>query len=248
MALLAIIEKLYHSILAGSENRIEERTHFEDREVDVAIGVDLVMRKLREGAALPGCSAAAERAPSAPPRTRSSSRPPGLSLVERCARRAPRAAPTDDPDLERLRVLDLSSKGYGLLVDRAHERVDPAERPPRAAQPRERRAGSWASVVRKLPNRVRGEMLLGVEVLAYRPVPVELARATAAPRRGASTCRAPTPTASRTRSLVRVGGLLLRHAVHARGRRRATYRVRLNRIIRKGADWIKVRFEIVSRA
>ena len=37
-ALLAIIEKLYQSVLAGSENRIEERTHFEDREVDVTVG------------------------------------------------------------------------------------------------------------------------------------------------------------------------------------------------------------------
>ena len=48
VALLAIIEKLYQSILAGSENRIEERTHFEDREVDVVIGIERVMRKMRE--------------------------------------------------------------------------------------------------------------------------------------------------------------------------------------------------------
>ena len=48
IALLAIIEKLYHSILAGSENRIEERTHFEDREVDVVVGIERVMRKMRE--------------------------------------------------------------------------------------------------------------------------------------------------------------------------------------------------------
>src|SRR3954465_13774581 len=47
VALLATIEKLYQSILAGSENRIEERTHFEDREVDVVVGVDRVMRKAR---------------------------------------------------------------------------------------------------------------------------------------------------------------------------------------------------------
>ena len=46
------------SILAGSENRIEERTHYEDREVDVAVGVERVMRKMRER---PHCARAAPR-------------------------------------------------------------------------------------------------------------------------------------------------------------------------------------------
>src|SRR2546421_1899350 len=63
VALLATIEKLYQSIVAGSENRIEERTHFEDREVDVVLGIERVMRMVREGpsssAAQPAESAAA---------------------------------------------------------------------------------------------------------------------------------------------------------------------------------------------
>src|SRR5258706_9474641 len=89
VALLAIIEKLYHSILAGSENRIEERTHFEDREVDVVIGIDRVMRKMREApsrATAPGSSA---------PETAATDTielsPTGLSLIANEA--APPAAP-----------------------------------------------------------------------------------------------------------------------------------------------------------
>jgi len=35
--------------------------------------------------------------------------------------------------------------------------------------------------VRKLANRVRGEILVGVEVLSYRPIPVELAPASGGP-------------------------------------------------------------------
>src|SRR5207245_504411 len=61
VALLAIIEKLYRSIVAGSENRIEERTHFEDREVDVAAGIDRLMRKARgeTSSAVPASAASA---------------------------------------------------------------------------------------------------------------------------------------------------------------------------------------------
>src|SRR5205085_7493248 len=62
IALLTIIEKFHQSILAGSENRIEERTHFEDREVDVIVGMERVMRKMREAPA-PAAAAAPAAAP-----------------------------------------------------------------------------------------------------------------------------------------------------------------------------------------
>src|SRR6185295_2220496 len=62
VALLAIIEKLYQSILAGSDNRIEERTHFDDREFDVVSAIDRVMQELREGPVAPALPATAPRA------------------------------------------------------------------------------------------------------------------------------------------------------------------------------------------
>jgi hypothetical protein len=248
VALLAIIERLYQSILAGSENRIEERTHFEDREVDVIVGIDRVMRKVREGpvrpAPVPARVAAAQGAAVA---ETIEITPSGLSMVPAEDAPASDAAepPPGDPDIERWRVQDLSSKGYGLLVDRAaadtvmlngvigllnHE------------------SGGWilGSVVRKQSNRARGEMLAGVEVLSFRPIPVELT-----PAKGGDPIEAlylpGTDTNGKLDSiLVRAGEFAAEtgYIVKAAG---STYQVRLNRIIKKGADWIRARFEIEAK-
>ena len=238
VALLAIIEKLYQSILAGSENRIEERTHFEDREVDVVIGIEKVMRKMREA---PAPSAAAVAAPAAASDTIELS---GLSLVATDGQQAPAEAPAD-PDIERWKVYDLSSKGYGLLVDRnAAEQVLLNG----LIALRNHESGGWivGTIVRKLANRVRGEILVGIEVLAYRPIAVDAH---------------PAPAGSAVQALYLPGvdtngkldSILVRTAdfrsdqsllVKAMG---AQYKVRLNRIIHKGADWIKARFEIEGK-
>jgi hypothetical protein len=115
VALLTTIEKLYQSILAGSENRIEERTHFEDREVDVTVGIERVMKKVREKPAVAAASTVA--APAMADTIELS--PTGMTLqttpgISEAADTAPA-----DPEVERWHVFDLSSKGYGLLVDRA---------------------------------------------------------------------------------------------------------------------------------
>ncbi len=239
VALLAIIEKLYHSILAGSQNRIEERTHLEDREVDVAVGVERVMRKVREKAA--------PRVPSAATDTIELS-PTGLSLVETAPSDAP--APFDeiqaDPDVDRWRVHDLSSRGFGLVVDRvASEGVLLNG----LVALRNHVTGGWiaGTVVRKLARAERGEVLLGVEVLSYRPIAVDLL-----PRSGGAATHALYLPGADTNGkldslLVRPGdfpsdtGYSIKTAA-------GTYRVRLNRIIRKGPDWIKARFELESKA
>jgi hypothetical protein len=242
VALLAIIEKLYHSILAGSENRIEERTHFEDREVDVAVGIDRVMRKMREPAAPPQPASPAAAASETIEIT-----PAGLALVENPA--------TDviplfdelqvDPDVDRWRVHDLSSRGFGLMVDRV------------AAEGvmlnglialRNHQTHGWivGTVVRKQARGTSGEVLLGVEVLSYRPIAVELA-----PTKGEAAHALYLPGLDTNGKL---DGLMVRpgdfrsdttYAIRTGG---ATYRVRLNRIIRKGPDWINARFELVSKA
>ncbi|HYC35489.1 MAG TPA: hypothetical protein VEC19_03650 [Usitatibacter sp.] len=240
-ALLATIEKLYHSILAASENRLEERTHFEDREVDVTLGFDRLVRKLR-GLPPEAPAVAPRKADSTPFSETIEITPSGLSL------HVPEVVIDEeahDPELERWRVQDLSSKGFGLLVDRGTSDTILLNG---LLGVRNHETGGWmvGSVVRKLPNRVRGEMLVGVEVLSFRPIAVEMQHA----KRGESTTAIYLPGLDTNGKLdsiivrttdftsdnvfvVRVGG--------------AGYRIKLNRIIRKGADWIKARFEIQAK-
>lgn len=239
VALLAIVEKLYGSILSGTQNRIEERTHFEDREVDVAPGIELLMRKMRDGPAPPGVPMLPAEPEAASTDTIELS-PAGVTQVES----APGKAAPEDPELSRWRVLDLSASGYGLLVDR-----------PTAETVmlggllglRNQETGGWivAQVVRKLPNRVRGEMLLGVEVLAYRPIRMELQRDDGPPIEALYLPGAE-PTGRSDAILLRVGDFSSEPVFRARAGASA-YRIKMNRIIRKGADWLKVRFEIVSK-
>jgi hypothetical protein len=243
VALLVIIEKLYQSILAGSENRIEERTHYEDREVDVALGIDRVMRKVRDKSS----PVAAPRMASALAATQTFElSPAGVSLVEAPAEVAALDAAPVDPEVERWRVYDLSSKGYGLLVDRAASEVVLLNG---LIALRNHETGGWicGTIVRKLANRVRGEILVGVEVLAYRQIPIELV-----PLAGGT----PTPAlylpgldtnGKQDAILLRVGDFRSDHTFAIKGGI-ATYNIRLNRIIKKGADWIKARFEIESKA
>ena len=243
VALLVIIEKLYQSTLAGSENRIEERTHYEDREVDVALGIDRVMRKIRDKSP----PVPAPRMASAPAASQTFElSPSGVSLVEAPAEVAALDAAPVDPEVDRWRVYDLSSKGYGLLVDRAASEVVLLNG---LIALRNHETGGWicGTIVRKLANRVRGEILVGVEVLAYRQIPIELE-----PVAGGT----PTPAlylpgldtnGKHDAILIRVGDFRSDHTFAIKGGI-ATYNIRLNRIIKKGADWIKARFEIESKA
>jgi len=113
---------------------------------------------------------------------------------------------------------------------------------------RNHETGGWivAMVVRKLANRGRGEILAGVEVLSYRPVPVTMQPAGGPPaaalylpgrddngRQDAVLMRA-TDFHAGDRFVLPVGV--------------AKYHIRLNRVIRKGPDWITARFEIEKKA
>ncbi|HUP97294.1 MAG TPA: hypothetical protein VM073_05105 [Usitatibacter sp.] len=240
VALLAIIEKLYQSILAGSENRIEERTHFEDREVDVVVGVERVMRKTRERPE----KVAAAAGPMAGASTDTIEfTADGLSMV--AAEPAAAAEVPADPEIERWRVQDLSSKGYGLIVDRA---ASDAVLLNGLLALRNHETGGWivGSIVRKLANRVRGEMIVGVEVLSYRPIPVEMH-----PSGGGELVEAlylpGTDTNGKLDSIVVRAGQFTSASGYGIRIAGAEYRIRLNRIIRKGSDWIKARFEIEAK-
>jgi hypothetical protein len=151
-----------------------------------------------------------------------------------------------DPEVERWHVFDLSSKGYGLLVDRA------------AAENvmlngvialRNHETGGWivGTVVRKLANRVRGEILIGIEVLSYRPIPVQLAGADGGPVVMAIYLPGRDDNGKQDAIHVRANDFRSdQHLVLAIGG--AKYQIRLNRVIRKGSDWIKARFEIEKKS
>lgn len=242
VALLATIEKLYQSIMAGSENRIEERTHFEDREVDVVVGIERVMRKSRE-APTPGGAPAPAGAGSFADTVEIS--PSGMTLVAPSAAQAAAAPVAAETDVERWHVFDLSSKGFGLLVDRPTAELVP---PNGIIALRNQESGTWiiGTVVRKLPNRARGETLVGVEVLSYRPIAVDCVPADNSAPVEALYLPGNDPNGKLDALVVRVADFRTDQSlvIVAAG---ATYRIRLNRIIRKGSDWIKARFEIESK-
>jgi hypothetical protein len=240
VALLAIIERFYESVLAGSENRIEERTHFEDREVDVTVGIERLLRKAREK---PAAAPAPAAAPTSVADTIELS-PAGVTLQTASASQAPDAGPVD-PEIERWRVFDLSSKGYGLLVDRGSAENVMLNG---VIGLRNHETGGWivGTVVRKLANRVRGEILAGVEVLSYRPVPVQLQ-----PAEGPAVEALYLPGQHDNGKQDSV--LLRSYDFHANQKLvipvgSAKYHVRLNRVTRKGPDWVTARFEIEKKA
>jgi hypothetical protein len=181
---------------------VDERTHFDDREVDVVSGIDHVLAKLH-----------------------------GMEDA--------------DAGLERWRVHDLSTKGYGLVVDRATAEAVMLNG---LVALRNQATGGWivCTVVRKLANRVRGEMLVGLEVLSYRPIPMHLTAPGGNPSM-ALFMPGQEPNGRMDSLLVHArdftaGGTFTIEAAGAR------YDVRMNRIIRKGTDWIKARFEIASKS
>ena len=243
VALLATIEKLYQSVLSGSEGRIEERTHFEDREVDVVVGSERVMRKVREGA--PRRGATGSGATSELTQTIELSAE-GLSLV--AAGPGPDDAPQaqDDPELERWRVHDLSSNGYGLIVDQHGSEAIMLNG---LIALLNQETGGWilGSVVRKRPSRVHGEILVGIEVLAYRPVPVDLDPGGAGGAPTQALYLPGTDTSGKLDSLVVRAGEFDSHRLFSIRVAETQFKVRMNRIIRKGGDWINARFEVESK-
>ncbi len=243
LGLLAVIEKLHDAILAGRDDRLEERKAMEGREIDVVLGMERVLRKTRpEG---PTGPALAE--PAAFSMRMIDASPAGLSALASDPQFAAAtvAAPIVDPEVERWRVHDLSAKGFGLLVDRA---ASEAVMLNGIIALRNHETGAWmvGTVVRKQPNRELGEVLVGVEVLAHRPIALAV-------RAGEGDAWLPALYLPDAEAHARHDAVLLRiadfrlgsgYTIRAGG---AEYRVRLNRIVRKGPDWIKSRFEVESK-
>jgi hypothetical protein len=203
------------------------------------IGIEKVMKKMREAPA-PVQAPAAVAAAATGTIERG-----GLSLVATDGQQAPAEGPAD-PDIERWRVYDLSSKGYGLLVDRNAAELVLLNG---LIALRNHESGGWivGTIVRKLANRVRGEILVGIEVLAYRPIAVDAQPTTAgSPVQGLYLPGVDT-NGKLDSIVVRTADFRSDQSIVLKAGG-AQYKVRLNRIIRKGADWIKARFEIEAKA
>ncbi|HEX4859305.1 MAG TPA: hypothetical protein VFV17_09810 [Usitatibacteraceae bacterium] len=164
--------------------------------------------------------------------------------------------PAPDPagHVERWKVHDLSSKGMGLMVDRgAGERTAIGEI--LAVRAGGFRHFMLGVVVRRIIHRVSGETLLGVELLSYRPLPVLLALYNhprdAEPDPVSAPVAAmylPGPDPEGKRDILALPGtdFGLKN-VFKLATRETAFRVRINRILRKGQDWVGLRFEVIGK-
>ena len=217
VALLSSMERVYQSILAKSGNRIEARTQAQDLVVEVTLGIDAIVKTLD-----------------------ASSTSTSLALEP--------ATQATGPEL--WRVHDYSSSGFGLLVDRATGECVPLQTLIALRSPG---GQHWAlgAIVRKLTNRVQGQTLIGIEMLSFRPLLVRMNRLATTPAElGETTIGVYVPgkdadgkrdflvlhqTDFSTRNLFEIAS----GGVH--------FRVRLNRAVKKGIDWIAMRFEVDNK-
>lgn len=163
-------------------------------------------------------------------------------------------AATGDPRWTRWKLHDMSSKGVGLLVDRVTgERIGIGQ--VLAVRPDGFTHWLLGVIVRKLTQRTLDETLLGVELLSYRPLPVTLHRYANA--RDAEPDPNMTPFAAMFLPgrdedgkgdvlAVPAGDFGLKNVLSlaADG---VQFRVRINRALRKGGDWIALRYEVIGR-
>lgn len=246
VALLAVIERLNANILHSSARRIEERKVLADSYAEVQVGFSaahaVVVNK--------DASMAEEKA-NAPAELSFG----GVTLsLEPRADGAAEAATLETPEKDRRtpwRVHDVTSKGMGLFVSRAlGDRLQVGQLLAVRRTPTDR----WmlAAIARKMEHRSAGETLLGVEVLSHVPLPISL-QATddfgdpldMEPLK--AIYLAGEDTNGRTDMIVvEGGGSGLKHIFTTRTKR-GSFDLRLNRVLRKGNDWIGLRFEVVSQ-
>ena len=227
IALLSTIERLYQTLLNASASRIEERTQVNNLLADVRLDFNPAR------AAISGDS-------------RAQTQTKNLATDS--------VAAIDNTRWTRWKIHDISSKGIGLLVDRATgERVNIGQL--LAVKPDGLEHWMMAVIVRKLTQRTVGETLLGVEILCYRPLPVMLTRYAYA--RDAAPDSDTTPIAALYLPSIQADGksdiLILPAAdfqlknIFSLATQNHHFRVRINRVLRKGNDWVGLRFEVIGK-
>ena len=272
IALLSTIERLYETLLNASASRIEERTPvnhlWADIRLDFAAARNAVAAEngapaqvadtvtpMKFGDLVLTLAPAGETAnlDAAPTRDRNST---GTSDSDVTIT----ADPVADNRHMRWKIHDISSKGVGLLVDRATgEYVSAGQL--LAVKPDGMAHWLLGVIVRKLTQRTVGETLLGIEILCYRPLPILLARDTYAQDTDADVETkadlATDPIAALYLPGTHADGksdiLILPTAdfqlknIFSLATQHSQFRVRINRVLRKGNDWVGLRFEVIGK-
>ena len=257
VALLSTIERLYTTLLQASASRIEERKTVENLMADVRLGFeDTRQAVLGEAAedARENAKAAGAKADSVPGQINFGDLELTLEMPTMHDTNPPSAGLTADARWTRWKIHDMSSKGIGLMVNRVTgERISVGQL--LAVKPDGFAHYIIGVIVRKLTQRTVGETLLGVELLSYRPLPVTLQRYAHA--RDATPDPGHSPVSAlylpgrdpegKTDILVLPSGDFGLKNVFSLPTRSVNFRVRINRVLRKGADWVGLRFEVIGK-
>ncbi len=253
VALLSTIERLYTTLLQASASRIEERKPVENLVADVRLGFEDARQAVDN--APPGAVPAIE----APAHTEADGMKFGdleLSMDVPALSDMHDMSPTPTPDTRwsRWKIHDMSSKGIGLMVDRVTgERISVGQL--LAVRPDGFGNFMLGVIVRKLTQRTVGETLLGVEILSYRPLPVTLYRYGHARDAMPDASSPPIPAMylpgrdqeGKSDVLVLPSGDFGLKNVFSLPTKSVNFRVRINRVLRKGGDWVGLRFEVIGK-
>ena len=176
-----------------------------------------------------------------------------LSLDLSSAASTPQA-PANDTRWTRWRIHDMSSKGVGLMVERTSgERIGVGQL--LALKPDGFKHFMLGVIVRKLTQRTIGETLVGVEILSYRPLPITLARYLNARDTSLDPETAPiaalylpgrNPDGKSDILVLPAGNFGLKNVFELPSKTER-FRVRINRVLRKGSDWVGLRFEVIGK-
>ncbi len=256
VALLANVERVYKSLLEATASHLEERNLVANLVAEVRVGFDAVRSVIVEDATSQDGTETLSKVqfvdfeltldplPAATPSTVSEQSPAAVEPDVSAGRTEP----------VRWKIHDMSSKGMGLLVEReAAESIAVGQL--LAIKPDGEPHWLLGTVVRKLTQRTVGETLLGIEMLCFRPLPVKLRPFAEV------TDRRPDPLLDAVQALYLPGveehgrADILVMPSHDAGLKNvfgmdasaATYRLRINRVLRKDTDWMGVRFEVLGK-
>lgn len=260
VGLLEIIERVRQTLFQANASTLAQRTPIGDLRAEVRLGISAVH------AAISGDDAPVQVDDT--PKISAAS-PVQFGGIELTLTPSPSTgndepAPTrSNHSGPRWQVHDMSSQGFGLTASRA-ESLDIDIGTLIAIKPDGFANWLVGLVVRKIAQRpAPDETLLGVELLSVRPLPVLLTRFAHAIDAEPDTTLAPVAAiylAGRDSDgssdgdgnggddvlLLPAGDFGLK-TTFSLATRAARFRVRLNRVVRKGRDWVGLRFEVIAR-
>ena len=259
VGLLEIIERVHQTLFQANASTLEQRTPIGDLRADVRLGISAVH--------------AAINSDDAPAQVGDTHKIAGASPVQFGGIELT-LTPSQTPDNDehaptpgkhsgpRWQVHDMSPQGFGLIASRA-ESLDIDIGTLIAIKPDGFAHWLVGLVVRKIAQRpALTETLLGVELLSVRPLPVLFTRFSHAVDAEPDPNLAPVAAIylavrpSDGDGVENGGGgdVLLLPAgdfglktTFSLATRAARFRVRINRVVRKGRDWVGLRFEVIAR-